>query len=159
MGDLMENDVWEQKNKKHNPRKKPLIVLLFSLVCVVIMYIVGGMIFMATYTSFCDVRDSDQRRVQVYRIEITDPYRLGGIGNIGIGSTRREVERAVARRNFLIRVFYHNGLPPSTYSIFNNNPQVLPDSTFGFVRARTWNLIEFLFDEDDRVIKILITPI
>ena len=90
-------------------------------------------------------------------MDITDnTYRLGGIGNIGIGSTRQEVIDAVEKRNAIIRVFGHE-IPPSRYN-FLSEPLSLPDSTLGFFRVRTWNAIEFLFDENDRVTKIRITP-
>ncbi|MCL2564728.1 MAG: hypothetical protein FWE24_02810 [Defluviitaleaceae bacterium] len=48
-------------------------------------------------------------------------------------------------------------LPRSGY-VFLEEPRYLPGSTLGFYRVRTWNAIEFLFDENDRVTKIRITP-
>jgi len=90
-------------------------------------------------------------------MDITDDtYRLGGKENIGLGSSRQEIVRAVERRNALIRIFGDN-LPPSRY-VFLSEPHSLPDSTLGFYRVRTWNAIEFLFDENDEVTKIRITP-
>ena len=42
--------------------------------------------------------------------------------------------------------------------VFLSEPHSLSDSTLGFYRVRTWNAIEFLFDENDEVTKIRITP-
>ena len=129
---------------------------LFGLLCVVLVYIIASAIFHATYTSFCNVRGSNERRVS-QTMDITDnTYRLGGIGNIGVGSTRQEVVDAVERRNALIRIFHHD-IPPSRYNFFSE-PHSLSGSTLGFYRVRTWNAIEFLFDENDRVVKIRVTP-
>ena len=142
-----------------NTIKKTIIVIgitLWSLLYVVLMYIGGFIIYNATYTNFCDLRGANQRWIS-QTIDITDnTYRLGGIGNIGIGSTRREIERAVSIRNTLTVIFGDN-VPPSGYR-YLSEPHALPDSTLGFFRTRTWNAIEFVFDENDKVIKIRITP-
>ena len=135
---------------------KVIKLALFGLLCVVLVYIIASVTFNATYTNFCNVRGSNERWLS-QTMDITDStYRLGGIGNIGIGSTRQEVVGAVERRNALIRILYHN-TPPSGYHFFNE-PLSLSGSTLGFYRVRTWNAIEFLFDENDRVSKIRITP-
>ena len=129
---------------------------MLGLICLIIAYIAGVIIFNSSYTNFCNLQGSPQRWIS-QTTDITDnTYRLGGIGNIGIGSTRRQVINAVNRRNTLIRIL-GDDLPPSRYG-FLNEPYNLPDSTLGFYRVRTWNVIEFLFDEDDRVTKIRITP-
>jgi len=129
---------------------------LIGLLCIVIIYIAGFTIFHATYTDFCNLRGSNQNWVS-QTIDITDnSYRLGGTGNIGIGSSRRQVINAVKRRNILIRIFAEG--PPHSRYVFLSEPQFLPDSTLGFYRVRTWSAIEFLFDENDRVTKIRITP-
>jgi len=142
------------------PRAKKLLrvirLALLGVLCVLLIYIAGSVIFYTTYTNFCNLRGSAQHRVS-QTMDITDnTYRLGGIGNIGIGSTRQEVIDAVEKRNAIIRVFGHE-IPPSRYN-FLSEPLSLPDSTLGFFRVRTWNAIEFLFDENDRVTKIRITP-
>jgi len=101
------------------------------------------------YTNFCNSTS--------ITLDITDSTsRLGGIGNIGIGSTRQEIINAVERRNILNSIF-HDQIPPAGY-IFFSEPFNLSGSTLGFYRTRRWNAIEFLFDENDRVTKIRITP-
>jgi len=140
--------------KKTRKSIKATGLVFLGLLCVVLLYIAGYVIFNATYTNFCNLRGSD-RPWSFHTVDITDDtYRLGGIGNIGIGSTRREVVCAVRRRNVLNRLFDDN-IPPSRYA-FLNEPSSLPGSTLGFYRVRTWNSIEFLFDENDRVTKIRI---
>ena len=135
---------------------KVICLALLGLLCVVLMYIGSATIFIKTYTNFCDLRGSNQRWIS-QAVDITDnTYRLGGIGNIGIGSTRQEIERAVSRRNTLIDIFVGE-IPPSRYT-YLSEPHSLPESTLGFYRIRTWNAIEFVFDENERVTKIRITP-
>ena len=133
-------------------------LVLSGLLCFIIIYAAGSAIFHATYTSFCNLRDSNQLCIsQTTSITITDTtYRLGGIGNIGIGSTRQEIINSVETRNVLIRIFGDG--PPCSRYIFLDEPFNLPESTLGFYRVRTWRAIEFLFDDDDRVTKIRITP-
>jgi len=137
--------------------KKIIIVVglaLLALVCIPLIYIAGVVNFYATYTSFCNLNGS---RWVLGAMDITDnTYRLGGTENIGVGSTRQEIVNAVERRNTRIEFFYTNN-PLSRY-IFLSEPHSLPDSTLGFYRVRTWNAIEFLFDENDEVTKIRITP-
>jgi len=137
--------------------KKIIIVIglaLLGLLCIPFIYIAGVTNFYATYTSFCNLNGSSWA---LGTMDITDnTYRLGGIENIGIGSTRQEIVNAVERRNTRIEIFYTNR-PLSRY-IFLSEPHALPDSTLGFYRVRTWNAIEFLFDENDEVTKIRITP-
>ena len=130
-------------------------IAVFALVVcsIVIAYGLAFNIFMSTYTEFCNI----QGRQWDQSLDITSPtYRLGGIGNIGIGSTKEQVVRAVNRRNALGLVFDPD-TPRSRY-FFLETPLHLPESTLGFYRVRTWNAIEFLFDERDRVTKIRITP-
>ena len=136
---------------------KSVCVVIIGLLSVVVIYYVGFFIFHTTYTDFCNLRGSNERWIS-QTIDTTDnTYRLGGIGNIGIGSTRQEIETAVSRRNFLIRIF-SDGLPNSRY-LFFNEPYALPDAALSFYRVRTWNAIKFLFDEHERVTKIRITPV
>ena len=131
-------------------------LIFLGLLCIVLLYIASLIAFGATYTNFCNLRGSEQVWIS-QSIDITDDaYRLGGIGNIGIGSTRQEIVTAVEVRNILIRIFGDH-IPPSRYSFFDE-PRYLPGSTLGFYRVRTWNAIEFLFDENNRVTKIRITP-
>jgi len=137
--------------------KKILIVLGVVISTSVCVFIIGFFAFnSALYVNFCNLRGSNQRWIRG-TVDITDnTYRLGGIGNIGIGSTRQEILDAVRRRDILASIFC-DFAPRSTYRYFDE-PFNLPYSTLGFYRTRTWSAIEFLFDENDRVIHIRITP-
>jgi len=131
-------------------------IAILGLVCLIILYIAGIGIFNSSYRNFCNLHGREERWIS-YTIDITDDtYRLGTASGLGIGSTRREVIRAVNMRNFLI-AFFSEGEPASRY-IFFDEPFNLPGSTLGFYRVRTWNAIEFLFDDNDQVVKIRITP-
>ncbi|MCL2373477.1 MAG: hypothetical protein FWC78_08780 [Defluviitaleaceae bacterium] len=135
---------------------KWIILAALTLAIFVVIVEVGNNFVNTSYTNFCDLRNSKQAWIS-QTIDITDNrYRLGGIGNIGMGSTRQDIVGAIRRRNILIWLFYDNS-PRSNYR-FLNEPHNLPGSIPGFYRARTWSAIEFLFDENDRVTKIRITP-
>jgi hypothetical protein len=137
--------------------KKTLFVLGIILLTPVCVFIVGFFAFNSgLYVNFCNLRGSRQRFISE-TVDITDnTYRLGGIGRIGIGSTRQEILNAVQRRDTLASIFC-DFLPRSAYSFFDE-PFNLPYSTLGFSRTRTWNAIEFLLDENDSVTHIRITP-
>ncbi|MCL2368946.1 MAG: hypothetical protein FWC72_08105, partial [Oscillospiraceae bacterium] len=102
--------------KKVKKSLKVAGLALAGLLCIVLsvflIYIASSAIFHASYTNFCNLRGSNQRWVS-QTVDITDDtYRLGGIGNIGIGSTRQEVENTIERRNALIRIF-DSDIPPA----------------------------------------------
>ena len=136
--------------------KKILIVLGIIFLAHIVVFQIGFLAFNSgLYANFCNLRGSN-RRWRSETVDITDnTYRLGGIGDIGIGSTRQEILNAVRRRDTLASIFC-DFLPRSAYSFFNE-PFNLPYSTLGFYRTRTWSAIEFLFDENDRVSHIRIT--
>jgi len=144
------------RTKNMGKIKKLLRVLVIVILTPICVYLIGFIAFNSGYTDFCNLRGSNQSWIRE-TVDITDStYRLGGIGNIGIGSTRQEILNAVRRRDALASIFC-DFLPRSAYNYFNE-PFNLPYSTLGFYRTRTWSAIEFLFDENDRVVHIKITP-
>ena len=137
--------------------KKILLILGVVLVMPVFVFVIGFYAFNSElYTDFCNLRDSHQRWLRE-TVDINDnTYRLGGIGNIGVGSSQQEILNTVRRRDTLAH-FFCDFLPRSAY-VFFDEPFNLPGSALGFYRTRTWSAIEFLFDENDMVIHIRLTP-
>ena len=91
--------------------------------------------------------------------EITDEqYRMSGPPwrQIGVGSTRRQVETDFTRR-WLVHSILRDHARPGGIGIWPQEHTTLPNAGFNYYLAGgTWRYIEFEFDENNTVIKIRI---